>query len=437
MSAQVYRISVHAGDDGTATDLVVPAHLPLAALLPDIVRLAAPEVGPGRHWRLSRLCGTVLDEDAALADQDVGDGDLLVLRDAAQPLPRFDRTDLATAVAATAAPPTDTRALRSSAGLWIALAGLVAWPVVPPGQWLSTVTAAVTLCGVTAVAVTAGRSGRRLWVGGPLAVLAVVTAAVCASQLTGGPLGPEQALLAAAAAAAMSSVLLRFGLGPPMLLTALVTGALITSAGWCAAVVWRLPVPAVGVVLAVLAFGVLTAAPRISIALTGLAPAASLTDAPVDDAAYRAAAGHRMLTGLVLGCCGVFVFASAAIGFARGSAAWPAGAVFGAAVGAALLLRGRTYASGRCRAGLTLAGVAALTATFCCTVAAIPQHGHWAAAAAVAGGVVAICHDARSESTPVVARAVEVAEYVALAAVVPTACAALGLFDVVRHASLL
>lgn len=434
MSAQVYRISVHAGNAGAATDLTVPAHLPLAALMPDIVRLAADDVGPGRHWRLTRMCGAVLDEDAPLADQGVGDGDLLVLSDAAPPAPRLDRAGMVTTVADAAVTST-TPALRSSAGLWAALAGLIAWPAIPSGPGVVAATAAVTLCGVTVVAVLSARSGRPAWVSGPLAGVAVVAASVCAGQVVGGPPGPPHALLAAAAAAAMSSVLLRFSLGPPIALTAMVTAALLTSAAVACAVLWGLPTAAVGAVLAVLTFGALTAAPRISIMLAGLAPSASLTDAPVDDADQRAAAGHRVLTGLVTGCSGAFVIAAAAVGLA-GAAAWPAGALFCGVVGSALLLRGRTFAAGRCRAGLTVAGTAALTAGFVTMVAAVPQYAHWAAAAAVAAGVAAICHDGRSDPTPVAARAVEVAEYVALAAVAPSACAVLGLFDLVRHASL-
>lgn len=434
MSADVRHVSVHADDDVGAVDLALPARLPLAALIPDIVRLTGADTGTPARWRLATVCGTVLDESVPLGEQDVRDGDVLLLSTALPRAPRFDRTDVVTAVLASAPPPADTPVLRMIVGLVVASAGAVAGASGYGSA--SLITAGVLLCVVAGAAVTASRTRREALVCGPLGCLTVLMAALCGALTVPGPLDVPHALLGAAAAAAVSIALLRFRVGPPVVSTASACACLLCTVAMSGAVLWPVPRHSVGVALALLALGSLSLAPRLSVMLSGLVPAPSLTEESVTGADRRAAAGHRVLVGLVIGstaAAGAGV-AVVAIGCLHGSGHWLSGAAFCAVIGAALLLRSRCYAAGRCRWTLMLSGLFSLTVAF--AVVAV-QYGHWAAVVAVCAGVIVIVRESPDEPSPVASRSVEVLEYVVLAAVTPVACAALDVFSLVRSSSLI
>ncbi|BBY17458.1 type VII secretion integral membrane protein EccD [Mycolicibacterium litorale] len=437
MSLNVCHVSVYADDDMDAVDLVLPARVPVVSLLPEIVDLVtAGPTGPREPWQLTTVSGAVLDESIALQDQGIGDGDLLLLSPARPRLPVFGRTDLVTAVIAAAPARGDTRALRVTTGLVAASAGALACLAGRSAGPASVLTAGALWCVVAGAAVAATRSGRGLWVCGPLTCLTVLMAALCGALAVPGPFGAPHALLAAATAGAASLVLLRLGVGSSVASTASACGGLLATVAMSGAVVWELPSHSAGVLLALLALGGLSVAPRLSVAIGGLAPAPSLSDEPHPDADRGASAGHRVLIGLVLGACAAAGVGSAVVAIAclRGSGHWVPGAAFCAVVGAALLLRSRCYAAGRCRWALTLSGTSALTAGFAIVAA---QYGQWAAAVAVCAGVAAIAHEGSGETSPVASRSLEVFEYAVLAAVVPVACAVLDVFSLVRTASLI
>ncbi|WP_231737643.1 type VII secretion integral membrane protein EccD [Mycobacterium sp. IS-1742] len=434
MSANVCHVSVVADDDAGAVDLALPARLPLASLIPDIARLAGADTDAPARWQLATLCGAVLDESVPLRDQDVRDGDVLLLSAAPPRVPRFDRTDVVTAVLESAPSPGDTRALRVSVGSLVAAAGALA-AVVGHGS-ASPAVVAVLLCAVAGAAVTVSRAGREPWVGAPLGCLTVLLTALCGALLVPGRFDAPHALLGTAAAAAVSLVLLRLRVGSPVASTASACAGLLCTAAVSGAVVWSVPGQAAGVVLALLALGALSLSPRLSVVLSGLAPAPSLTDPPVADADRRAAAGHRVLVGLVIGvgaaaCAGTAVVSIAVL---RGAGHWPSSAAFCAVVGAALLLRSRCYAAGRCRWALAMSGLFSLATAF---VIVAVRHGDWVAVIAVCAGVAAIVRESPSEPSPVASRSVEVFEYVVLAAVAPVACAALDVFTLIRTSSLI
>lgn len=433
MSADVCHVCVHADDVGVV-DLALPARLPVASLIPDIVRLAGANTGTPVRWELATLCGTVLDETVPLQDQDVRDGDVLLLSPALSRVPRFDRPDVVTAVLAASPPPGDTRALRVIVGLVAAAAGALAGLAAQGSA--SLITLGVLSCLVGGAAVTTSRAGREMWVCGPLGCLTVLMFGLCGALVVPGPLDAPHALLGTAAAAAVSLVLLRLRVGSPVVSTAAACAGLLCAVVMSGAVLWPVPPHSAGVALALLALGALSLAPRISVLLSGLAPAPSLTDEPLPDAAGRAAAGHRILVGLVIGICAAASIGAAvvAIGGLSGARHWLSGAAFCAVAGAALLLRSRCYAAGRCRWALTLSGLCSLAAAF---VAVAMRYGPWAAVAAVCAGVTVIVRESRGEPSPLAARSVEVLEYTVLAAVVPVACAALDVFAVVRTSDLI
>ncbi|WP_286149212.1 type VII secretion integral membrane protein EccD [Mycobacterium sp. IS-1496] len=434
MSANMCHVTVHADDDSGAVDLALPARLPVASLIPDIVRLAGADTGAPARWQLATLLGTVLDDSVPLWDQDVRDGDVLLLSAALPRVPRFDRGDAVTAVLTSAPPPGDTRALRVTLGLVAASAGALA--AVAGHRSVSPAVAGVLLCVVAGVAVTASRAGREPWVCGPLGCLTVLMTALCGALVVPGPFDAPHVLLGTAAAAAVSLVLLRLRVGSPVAATASACAGLLCTAAMSGAVLWSVPRHAVGVLLALLALGALSLTPRLSVAFSGLAPAPSLTDPPVADADRRAMAGHRILVGSVIGVCAAASAGTAVVSIAvlRGAGHWLSSAAFCAVVGAALLLRSRCYAAGRCRWALALSGLCSLAAAF---VVVAVRHGHWAAVVAVCIGVTAIVRESPAEPSPVASRSVEVFEYVVLAAVAPVACAALDVLTLVRTSSLI
>ncbi|WP_231643365.1 type VII secretion integral membrane protein EccD [Mycolicibacterium baixiangningiae] len=436
MSLNVCHISVHA-DEADGVDLTLPARLPLAALIPDIVRLVvADHTGTPGRWQLVTVGGTVLDETIPLQEHGIRDGDRLLLSTAQQHVPVFGRRDLVTTVLATAPEPADTRALRVTAGLIAATAGAVACVAGRGAVTASLITGCVLLCVVAGPAVAASRSGRGPWVCGPLGSLTVLVAALCGALAVPGPFGAPHAVLAAATTVAVSLVLLRLEVGSSVASTASACCGLLTAAALSGALLWQLPAHSVGVALSLLALGALSVAPRLSVVLSGLAPAPSLTDEPLPDAQRRADSGHRALVGLVVGACAAASIGTAivAVRCLRHSGHWLPDAALCAVIGTALLLRSRWYAAGRCRWALTLSGICSLAAGFAVLAA---QYGHWAAVVAICAGVTVIVHDDSGERSPVASRSLEMFEYAVLAAVVPVACAALDVFSLVRNSSLI
>src|SRR5215472_987175 len=94
------RIAI-AGPERRA-DLILPANVPLADLVPDIAQILGVAIGPDQAIRQPRLytpIGTALNPDQSLAEQGVNDGALLLLRDAAESPPPPVVEDLAETVA--------------------------------------------------------------------------------------------------------------------------------------------------------------------------------------------------------------------------------------------------------------------------------------------------------------------------------------------------
>lgn len=431
MSANMCHVSVHAGDVD-AVDLALPARIPVAALLPDIVRMTGVDAGAAGRWQLATVCGTVLDESVPLSEQHVRDGDRLLLSTTLPRLPSFDRADTVTAVLAAAPPSADPGALRVTAGLTAAGVGVLAGATLR----ISPLGAAVLMCAVAGVTVVAARSGRGASVCGPLGCLAVAVAALAGLSAVPGPADVPHWLLGSAAAVVVSVVLLRMGIGWAVVSTA--TGCLgaLGMAVFSSAAVWQMSWHSVGVVGVALALGALSLAPRVSVLAAGLGPPPSLLAEPVDDADRRARVGHRILAGLVVGISAAAAVATAAVAVCclRGEAHWVSTAVLCAVTGSALLLRARCYSSGACRWTLMLSGSCSLAGAFVLLAAAWDS---WAAVAAVGVGMAVIAADGRGELSPVAARAVDVFEYAILAAVVPAVCAALDVFALVRTSSLM
>jgi type VII secretion integral membrane protein EccD len=275
-----------------------------------------------------------------------------------------------------------------------------------------------------------------------LCVIAVMFVAVAGFlAVPGGPSTPNS-LLAAAAACSTSILLFRITGCGATCLTALATLTALTSAASACGVAWRLPVSTTGAALSVLALGALGAGARLSIALAGLAPTMPGSDPGAEDdptvETRRAVAAHHSLTGLVIGSAsaaalGALVVVSSCVHNGRH---WLTCAVFAAVIGQVLLLRARTHIDMRRRLALVIVGTAATAAGAALVVISAPEHANWICLLAIAVGLSMLGTAFGATVGPLARRAIEVLEYLALAAVVPLACGVSGLYGLVRGLSL-
>jgi type VII secretion integral membrane protein EccD len=276
----------------------------------------------------------------------------------------------------------------------------------------------------------------------PLSLVAVMFAASVGFMAV--PAGPcaAHALLASAAAFSAAILLLRLtGCGTGCL-TAAATVTALTTAVAGASLAWQLPTNAVGASLATLALAMLGLAPRLAVAVTGIGPPTpsidDLREPPVITPA-RAAFAHRLLTGLVAGSsiAAALGAVAVALGQLRNGESTLIAVAFTAVAGLALVLRARMHADASRRITLVVSGIVGLTACFAIGVVTAPGHAYLFSAVAAAAGAAALSLCAGLTFGPLVRRAVEVVEYVALAAVIPLACWVGGLYGLVRGMSLI
>lgn len=411
-----------------AVDLVLPGDCPLGGLLPSIVDLAAPEQVPGRHrWVLSRLAGPRLDPAMTLREHGVVDGDLLLLTAAEPPAPQRITGDPAGTVAAAAEAPRAPKAPGPvlAAAAWVACAAALAWSgsVVRNGWhgWVA-VAAAVAAAAVAGSRRTAAPAAAAFGVG------AVAFAAVAGYLAVPQSDWASALLLAASAGLAVATLLLRLTGGTTQVATTVLTGTVALVAAL--SVMLPMSRASAGAALAVVAVAGLSAAPALTVAVTGLGPARP------DPDGGTVAAAHRLLTGLVAGLCAAAVLGAVAVVTDAG-APGPVPFVFVAVVGALLLLRQRTHRDPRRRLALRACGVAALAVAAAAGVLAAPGHAHWICAAAVTGvGAAVAAESPGAEPGPVRRQALQAGEYLALAAVVPLAAWVSGAYEFVRGMSL-
>ncbi|MBB3750004.1 hypothetical protein FHT44_002465 [Mycolicibacterium sp. BK634] len=283
---ELRHVSIRAGEHGF--DLTLPAHVPVAELMPGVVDLAGMNDFAGSEPRLTRVCGEALDPAATLARCAIPDGELLILTSGVVRSDPVSRFDVSTAVIDTVASSPD------------------------------------------AVAVHRERAGAAT-----LGVLAVLLAGLTATLAVPGRVGMPGFLLAMSAMSATSFVAWRLLDCAPLIflpLAAATTAAVAATAG---AVAGWWPTTAAGPVLAVASLALLTVSVRLSVRSSGLT-AESLTDAEI---ATRTMSARQRLTLLVT---------TAAEGTALGAAVTAAtttqpvfAGVFIAAVASALVLRTR------------------------------------------------------------------------------------------------
>jgi type VII secretion integral membrane protein EccD len=411
----------------------------------DLVQSGGVAVDEGRQWHLSRVGQERLDATTSLHDNVIRDGELLVLTTTVTPAPEWIQDDPWYAVLDTAdAGHGPTRVTSTTVCLCAAVLGATAlvWAGVAThatGHLITGGTIAV-VAAIGAVAVRRAHPDPVLCV--TLSVIAVVFAA--AAGFLAVPAGPSTAnlLLASAVACAISILLLRITRCGAVCLTALTTFTALAGAATACGVGWTLPVATTGAALSALSLGTLGAAARLSIAAAGLAPVMPSADQHADDGPAletpRAIAAHHTLTGLVIGSAGAAALGAAFVASdcVDDGRVWQIGAVFAVIVGLVMVLRARTHIDSWRRGALIVGGAAAIAAGGALGVVSAPGQANWVCVIAVAVGLGTLGRRYGATVNPLARRAVDVSEYLALAAVVPLACWVGGLYGLIRGVSL-
>ncbi|MGA5541041.1 type VII secretion integral membrane protein EccD [Mycobacterium sp. NPDC051198] len=445
MPDSLCHVSIHCGaadaaGHDTTVDLSLPAAMTVGELLPWIVDALGAGSGTPLSWRLAHLGGPNLNESATLSQNDVHDGDLLVLAGAREmPTPDWSLT---AALTVNSTEDALSDGLRVAACLWACALGVaaLAWTGLA-GRGLDRIAVAAALAAaVTALALAAPRFGLSSAKVATLDVAALAHVAVLGFLVVPAGPAPANFFLAAIAAGSLGVVLMRVsGCGTEILL-AVVTVCGVVAAATGFAALWPSATPVLGSLVSALGVGLLPLTPRLSIALAGLTP--SVPGYPDDETAEpdgfdvdaRALVGHRYLAGLVSGCSAAAALGTAILAFAGPQPVTAVEVAFAAAVGLALLLRSRSYGSGRCRTVAGICGFLSLTAAFVLIVAWNPVHGSWTGVLAVGTGIAVVWPV--TIHSPAVARIADALEYAALAAVVPLACWLAGAFDIVGDLAL-
>src|SRR5579884_2340622 len=325
-------------------DLWLPAEVPVAELLPELVdRLADRIAEPGaRRWALLRLGGERLEGERGLAEQGVLDGAMLFLHELTEP-PSPPVVDLPESVAIAVearpgrwTPEARCRLLLGAAAVWAAGAAATALVDAHRLAW-----AGIAVAALTAAAALARSRGEAL----AAAVLGL--AAVPSWAVAGAALATQAGLaspLVGAGAAALIGLIAAWRTSPAAEGPAW-AGMLLLAPTLPVGVVLDLPAApaltptAAAAVLSVLWLAVGDGAPRLAALLSGLPRAAVDTVASVSWVGERVDRAHRLLAWML---AAVWLGIAAAIA-ALAAAPGPFAPALGAALAVAAGLRARRY----------------------------------------------------------------------------------------------
>ncbi|MEV5631609.1 type VII secretion integral membrane protein EccD [Micromonospora tulbaghiae] len=456
MTSGLARVTISA--PGRRVDVALPEQVPLAELLPEVLRHAGEGLADDgeRHggWVLRRTDGAVLATAQALLPQGVRDGEVLHLVPARAQWPELEYDDVVEAIVdgarrrGTAWSGQATRAA-ALAGAAVPLAvGLIAVVAAGPGARGWPVAAAVALI-LVLTATAASRAYGDGPVGATLGGYALPWAAVAGALAvaSGDPVGPVPGLrwvgapelLVGSVALLLVAVLGLLGVASRS--RVFVAGVTVGVAG-VAAALGGLPLDPDGtaaVLLAVLVFA-LGGLPLLAIRV-GKLPLPPLTlpspagtrDLPDRGRVHAAVArAEEVLTGMLLGHAVLAVGAIAVLV----SVGRTAGLLLAAVGCGVLLLRSRLFVAVRHRVPAIVAG---LTGFALLGVVLADRAGPGGRLALTVGGlalaltaVTAGATYARRPVSPYLGRLADLTDTALVVAVVPVACAVLGLYDRAR-----
>ncbi len=434
--------------DGGRLDFALPADVAVAAVIPSIVDHAAVGTAAGEprswyavpaDWQLSRIDGRPLSPRTSLRDNGIRDGDILWLN------------RVRTAVAS---PPSDDVIAEMSTSLairprWTPAAGRIAASIIvlcsaglagyallrsqsQHGEHASAAIGGLLCACAFIVAVAYGRAYRDAVLTSALASCATAYAAMAGYLVVPGNAHAPKLTLAGAVGATVAVLAARHSRSGTAVFSAAAAFGYLASGAACAHLFVAAGVEATGAMLGAAATVMLAWSARLAMWAGRL----RVPQLPADNADRRAVAArarhtHEIVTGLV---CGF----SAAAGFGAILAAVGgdvSGAVFAVIVGLVLLLRMSTHVDLVQTAALMACGAACFVTVFLWSVGVWPRHANWiglGAAAAAAGGALLLTAPPSATTSPLARRFVELAEYAALAAVIPAACWVCGVFGAVR-----
>ena len=431
--ADQLRVSVVGGS--RRVDLLVPAGVSVAELLPELVRRVGGH-DPLAHdeARLSVVGGPPLDAATGLADQGVADGALLTVTTVADHADPVD-DDLAAVVAEVVAqePATGPDVGRQAVlALAVALVGLGAVGVVAlrtPAAATASALVVVALLALAALVASRGGPAGVVTASTWLAVAHAGAAAVAA--LPGQALATVGVGAAWVVAGAVGATATRRGWGPewaaPAAGSVLVVGGLV--AGLAAA-----PVPVVLTIALVLVVVSGDLLPWLAASLGGLVPppldAESVTAPDRTTVAAGVRRAHDVLLVSTLGT-GLLLVSVGPVVAARG----PWGVAVSLLCCAVVVLRSRRHRIARTGAVGLCGGMVALVPVVLACWWRSPDWRIWVLAAGVATGLLVLVLVLRPPRPSARAgRLAELAEALVLVALPPALLAATGMLDVVREA---
>ncbi|WP_439427130.1 type VII secretion integral membrane protein EccD [Micromonospora sp. LA-10] len=456
MTSGLARVTISA--PRRRVDVALPEQVPLAELLPEVLRHAGEGLADDgeRHggWVLRRTDGGVLATAQALLPQGVRDGEVLHLVPARAEWPELEYDDVVEAIvdgARRRGAAWSARATRAAAlgGAAVPLAvGLVAVVAAGPGERGWPVAAAVALI-LVLTATAASRAYGDGAVGTTLGGYALPWAATAGALAvaSGDPVGPipglrwvgAPELLVGSVALLLVAVLGLLGVASRS--RVFVAGVTVSVTGVASALGGLLldPAGAAAVLLAVLVFA-LGGLPLLAIRV-GKLPLPPLTlpspagarDLPDRGRVHAAVArAEEVLTGMLLGHA-LLAVAAVAVLVAAGRTA---GLLLAAVAAGVLLLRSRLFVAVRHRVPAIVAGLAGYALLGAVLAERAGPGGRFALAvgglALALAAVSAGATYARRPVSPYLGRLADLTDTALVVAVVPVACAVLGLYDRAR-----
>ncbi|MET0425613.1 MAG: type VII secretion integral membrane protein EccD [Actinoplanes sp.] len=472
MSVGLARVTISAPQ--RRIDVALPEHVPLAELLPEVLRHAGEGLADDgeKHggWVLRRTDGVALVTTQGLFPQGVRDGEVLHLVPARNDWPELEYDDVVEAIADGArrrgsvwSPASTRTATLAAAGALLAV-GLLAVLLAGPG-WDGAAFVGLGVAVLLALAgVTASRAYGDARAGAALGAYAMPYAfaggaVLVASDAKVGVLtpiawlaGPELLagsvallLVAALGGVGVASSLRLFTAGAVVGLLGAVTAltALITSAAGAAAVLISLLVCGIGALpLLAIRFGKMPTPPvtlptgaEAAEGFTGVSPASALDaarDRPDRETVFAAVTRtEELLAGMLLGHVVLAAGAFAVLSVAGTLSA----RLLIAVTAAALLLRSRLFVTLRQRVPLVVGGLIGIVALG----TDLLRHADPTILLALTGGalvlavitVVAGATYSRKPPSPYLGRAADMLDTLVVVATIPVACAVVGLYAAV------
>lgn len=469
---ELCRVSVIGGN--TQIDLGLPSSVPIAAFIADLVGLVESrntdaasdaDVSRPRHWTLARLGREPISPSQTLAEAEVFDGELLVLRSltAKEPPALFD--DVFGAVARLTAE--SFRGWSPQAARWMGLVVAIVAVVVAVGLLAATrgagggvVAAALPVVVGIGALVAAAISARRYAASqGPavLSLCAMLLIFVGTALFVPDDLGSPHLLLGSVAVLVVAVVAHRVIAVGATVFAAAMTLAVFAAVAAAVQTLWDPAVSKVAAGVVVAAITAISVTPRLAAVFAGLSVRSDTAagDAVDDEPAVvvdgidavaavalpstvgigeRARTANRYQSGGIFACTTAAAVAAVCASDPTGSGRWP-GIALGVVVALVLCLRGRSFAD--------LGQACTLIGGGCATFVAVTVGAALGDSTALVGAACALLVFAavatafgaagpHTDASPMVLRAVEIIEYLLILLIIPLAFWTMDLYSAAR-----